>query len=162
MTDKEVFKQLLDKPQYQQKLPNVSDKIPKDYIKRIQKLLNQGLTKIKDEGYDYPACYRNHKNEIKEVDISQHAVKQFIKRFKKVYIGTLEELSPEKWQQLLCYMVNSCVKENMHKKHLLQSRKEKYKHDKPTMYIYHGCFRFIVSNMIIVTSELRGYYFELN
>jgi len=160
MTDKDVFKQLLDKPEYQQKLLNVSGKIPKDYIKRIQKLLNASITKIKTEGYEYPSCYRNNKTVIKEVSLTRHSINQFKKRFKKVYEGNVEDLPEEKWCQLLCYMINSSSKENLHKKHLLQYRKERY--ENLAMYISYGCFRFVIVNAVLVTSELKGYYYELN
>lgn len=155
MTSKEVFSQLLEKDEYKIKPPG-------DYVKRIQKLLDTCIKTIKQEDYTYPPHYRNNKGEIKQIDISRHALARFIKRFKVVYKGDISDLSNDKFRQLLCFMINSSEKENLHNKTLLKSRKQKHANTVTSMYIAYGCFRFVICGMNLVTSELKGYYHNLN
>lgn len=154
MMAKEVFKQLLE-----EKENNTIKKPSKDYITRIDNLITNSITFIKKEEYNLKATYKNSKDEINELTISKHALKQFIKRLKLIYN---KDLSDVNFESLLCYMINLAVRENLDKCKKLNHRRNTHAKGKYSVYLKYGCFRFVICNVLVVTTEIRGQYNYLN
>lgn len=133
----------------------------KDYIRRIDKQLDTFISYIRANDYITKAAYKNSKGIFKELIISAHALNRFEKRLIKIYKKDISDLSYAKLEQLLCYMINNSVKENLNKCITLNKRKNNYD-NKDSIYLKIGCFRFVINNMKVITVELRGYYFYLN
>jgi hypothetical protein len=155
MTNSEIFAQLLEKPEYKQKPPG-------DYVKRIDKLLKENIAKIKSKTYDVIPVYKNFKEETKDIEITNHALNRFVNRLKLVCKEDLSDMTPQKFEELLCLMINSSSRERLHNKAVLKSRREKYDNGNATVYISYGCFRFVICRGKLVTTELKGYYHDLN
>lgn len=89
------------------------------------------------------------------VEVSRHAIQRFQERVGRLYrieLGGSESL------KLIRYFFNRSKREALNT--ATKKRKKEYTPD--SMYFKNGCFRFIVTEKVLVTFELRGEVREFN
>ena len=121
----------------------------------IEKRVSEVLKILGQEGEPAAKYLRLRDGKEIYVEVSRHAIQRFQERIGRLYrieLGNSESL------KLIRYFFNRSKREALNTTAKL--RKKEYTPD--SMYFKNGCFRFVVSEKVIVTFELRGNAREFN